>query len=135
MIQKSLLDSAEKKKGKMRIIKAQMGKSIKLPWFQKESWVSIPVTALGCSGTIGTLSTDALWIQPKSRTFGTDASSFLFRVNNEELKLGKEYHPRIIIKTDAGVLRQQLILKKAWPWLLLEAAALVVAIGCMVMIW
>jgi len=134
VIQKNLLESAEKKKGGIRIIKAQLGKPIKLPWLQKISWVSVPVTALGCSGATGTLSTDALWIQPKSRTFGTDAARFLFRVENKKLKFGKEYHPRIIIQTDAGVLRPQLILKKAWPWIILEAAALLVVIGFMVML-
>jgi serine/threonine protein kinase len=134
VIQKRLLESVEKKKGTIRIINAQMGKPIKLPWRQKVSWVSVPVTALGCSGATGTLSTNALWIQPKSRTFGTDAARLLFRVESRKLKFGKEYRPHVMIHTDAGVLRPQLIFKKSWPWIVLEAAALAAVIVVVVMI-
>jgi serine/threonine protein kinase len=134
-IQKKLLDFPEPKKGTTRIIHAQVGKPIKLPWSQKISWVSVPVTALGCSGTMGTLSSDVPWIQPKPGTFGTDAARFLFRVENTKLKLGKEYRPQIIVKTDAGILRPRLIFKKAWPWIILEAAAFATVAGFMVMTW
>jgi serine/threonine protein kinase len=123
-IQKKLLESAKKMKNGKRIIHAVMGKPIKLPWWQRVSWVSVPVMALGCSGTTGTLSADALWIQPRPRAFGTDAARLLFRVENKKLKLGKEYRPRIIVRTEAGVLRPQLVFKKGWPWLILEAAVL-----------
>jgi hypothetical protein len=132
-IQKKLLDFPEPKKGTTRIIHAQVGKPIKLPWSQKISWVSVPVSALGCSGTTGTLSSDAPWIQPKPGAFGIDATRLLFRVENKKLKLGREYRSRIIVKTDEGILRPQLVFKKTWPWIVLEAAALAVVIGFMVM--
>jgi hypothetical protein len=57
-IQKVMLDSAVKGKGAKKFIAAQTGKVIKLPWWKKTSLVSVPVMALGCSGTTGTLPHD-----------------------------------------------------------------------------
>jgi serine/threonine-protein kinase len=54
-IQKFLLKQPEQVKGKGKIIYARPGKLIKLPWSNKTSWVSVPVMALGLSGTTGTL--------------------------------------------------------------------------------
>jgi len=133
-IQKKLFESAEKTKGGKRIIHARLGKPIRLPWWQKTTWVSVPVPALGCSGTTGTLSTHDPWIQPKPRSFGTDAARLLFRVENSKLKLGREYRPQITIHTDAGILRPKLIFKKAWPWIIIEAAVLAAVIAVTVMI-
>jgi serine/threonine protein kinase len=133
-VQKKLLESVEKRKGRIRIIHARRGKPIKLPWLQKVSWVSVPMTALGCSGATGTLSSDAPWIQPKPGAFGTDATRLLFRVENRKLKLGREYRPQITIKTNAGILRPQLIFKKTWPWIIVEAAALAAVIVLMAMV-
>jgi serine/threonine protein kinase len=134
MIQRKLLKSGEKLKGRQRMIHARVGKTIKLPWLQKVVWVSLPVMALGCSGTIGTLSTNDHWIQPKPRSFGTDTLWLLFRIENRELKFGREYRPQIIIHTDAGVLRPQLIFKRAWPWVILEAAVLATIIALTVLV-
>jgi serine/threonine protein kinase len=133
-IQKKLLESAEKTRGGKRIIQARAGKPITLPWWQHTSWVSVPAMALGCSGTTGSLSSDDLWIRPKPKTFGTDAARLLFRVESRKLKLGREYRPQIIVKTDAGVLRPQLVFKKAWPWIILEAVALAAVIAVTVML-
>jgi len=133
-IQKKLLESAEKTRGGKRIIHARFGKPITLPWWQHTSWVSVPVMSLGCSGTTGTLSTNDLWIHPKPKTFGTDAARLLFRVESKNLKPGKEYRPHITVKTDAGTLRPQLIFKKAWPWIILEAVALAAMIAVVVML-
>ncbi|HUL00542.1 MAG TPA: serine/threonine-protein kinase [Nitrospirota bacterium] len=128
MIQETLLASGERLKGRQRIIRALAGKPIKLPWMQKTSWVSLPMMALGCGGTVGTLTTNDHWIQPKPRSFSADTLQLLFRVETRKLKFGKEYRPRIIIHTDAGILRPQLIFKKTWPWIILEAAVLATAI-------
>lgn len=132
-IQKKLLESAEKTRGGKRIIQARAGKPITLPWWQHTSWVSVPAMALGCSGTTGSLSSDDLWIRPKPKTFGTDAARLLFRVESRKLKLGREYRPQIIVKTDAGVLRPQLVFKKAWPWIIVEVVALAAVIAVTVM--
>ena len=132
-IQRVLLESAEKTKKGKKIIHGQMGKPIKLPWWPKVSWVSVPVMALGCSGTTGTLSTTDLWLQPKPRSFGTDAARLLFRVENRKLKAGREYRPRITVHTEAGVLRPQIIFQKRWPWVILEAAVLAAALALTVM--
>lgn len=133
-VQKTLLESAQKTKGGKRIIHARVGKPITLPWWQNTSWVSVPAMALGCSGTTGTLSTDDLWIKPKPTAFGTDDARLLFRVESGRLRPGREYRPRITVKTDAGILRPQLIFKKAWPWILFEAAMALAVIGAAVML-
>nr|MDA8424465.1 serine/threonine-protein kinase [Nitrospiraceae bacterium] len=72
-IQKVLLDLSAPVKRNAKIIYARPGKVIKLSWWRKAAWVSVPVTALGCSGTTGTLSTEDLWIRPKPASFGPDA--------------------------------------------------------------
>jgi serine/threonine protein kinase len=133
-IQKKLLTSAEKTRGGKRIIQARVGKPITLPWWQNTSWVSVPVMSLGCSGTTGSLSSDDRWIHPKPKTFGTDAARLLFRVESRNLKLGKEYRPHITVQTDAGTLRPQLVFRKAWPWIVLEAVALAAVIAGVVML-
>jgi serine/threonine protein kinase len=132
-IQKKLLESSEKTRGGKRIIRAQAGKPIRLPWWRNISWVSVPVTAVGCSGTTGSLATNELWLQPKPMTFGTDAARLLFRVEGRDLKFGRIYRPQITVKTDAGVLRPRLIFKKAWPWIIIEAAVIAAVIAVMVM--
>ncbi len=126
-IQKVVLDLSVPVKRKGDIIYAKPGKLIKLPWWKKTSWVSVPAMALGLSGTTGTLSTSDLWIAPRPASFGTDASWILFRVKNSLLQPGREYRPRITITTDSGVLRPQLVFKRQWPWMLIEAAAAALA--------
>jgi serine/threonine protein kinase len=132
-VQKAMLDSDVRVKGGRKIILAQPGKPIKLPWWKKTCWVSVPVTALGCSGTTGTLSTDDLWIQPRPRAFSPESARLLFRVESNKMKFGREYRPQITVRTDAGILRPQLIFKKAWPWIIFEAAAIAAVIGATVM--
>jgi serine/threonine protein kinase len=134
-VQKVMLDSAVRVKGGRKIILAQAGKPIKLPWWKKTCWVSVPVTALGCSGTTGTLSTDDLWIQPRPRAFSPESARLLFRVESNKMKFGREYRPQITVRTDAGILRPQLIFKKAWPWIIIEAAVIAAMIGVTVMMW
>jgi serine/threonine protein kinase len=133
-IQKIVLASSGKSKGGKRIIYAQPGKPIRLPWWERTSWVSVPVMTLGCSGTTGTLSTNDRWIQPKPRTFGTDAARLLFRVENRMLQFGYEYRPHITVKTTDGILQPQLLLKKPWPWIIVEAAAIGGLIAAVVML-
>ncbi len=127
-VQRVLLDTAAVPKGVGRIILAKAGKPIRLPAFRKFCWVSIPITALGCSGTTGRLSTDEHWIQPRPKIFGPDASSLLFRVESRKLKLGKEYRPEITIETDEGIMKPELLFKKSWLWIIIEAAVILASI-------
>jgi serine/threonine protein kinase len=132
-IQKVLLDLSAPVKRKGKIIYAKPGKVIRLPWWRKAAWVSVPVMALGCSGATGTLSTDDLWIRPKPTSFGPDAAWLLFRVQSRMLKPGKEYRPHITVKTDSGILRPRLLFRRSWPWIFFELViAVVVAIGVFV---
>jgi serine/threonine protein kinase len=133
-VQKALLDLSIPVNGKRRIIYAKPGKMIILPWWKKTSWVSVPVMALGCSGSTGTLSTAEHWIKPKPESFGTDAAQLLFRVESGMLKPGREYRPRIIVKTDDGVLHPQLLFKKRWPWIIFELAIAAAVIGFIAMV-
>jgi serine/threonine protein kinase len=133
-IQKIVLASAEQRNNGRRIIYARPGKPISLPWWEKTSWVSVPVMTLGCSGTTGTLSTNDLWIQPKPRTFGTDAARLLFRVESRMLRFGQEYRPHITVKTGDGTLQPQLLFKKQWPWVLVAAALIGGLIAVQVML-
>jgi hypothetical protein len=123
-IQKVLLKQPGRVKGRGKIIYARPGKLIRLPWWNKTSWVSVPVMALGLSGTTGTLSTDDRWIRPKPVTFGPDVSRLLFRVESGMLRPGREYRTHILVKTDAGIVRPRLVLRRSWPWMLIEAAVL-----------
>jgi serine/threonine protein kinase len=132
-VQKVMLDVGMQGKGGSKMIFARAGKVIKLPWWKKTSWVSIPVMALGCSGTTGTLSSEDRWIKPKAGTFGPEAARLVFRVETRKLRFGREYRPEITIQTDAGILRPQLIFKKTWPWIVLEAAVAAALIGVAVM--
>jgi serine/threonine protein kinase len=132
-IQQVLLDLSMPVKGKRKIIYARPGKMIKLSWWEKTSWVSVPVMALGCSGSTGTLLTDDLWIKPKPKSFGPDAARLLFRIDGRKLKLGHEYRPRITVKTDEGTLRPQLLFKKEWPWIFVEAAVVAGVIAMVAM--
>jgi hypothetical protein len=50
------------------------------------------------------------------------------------LRPGREYQTHIIVKTDAGIVRPCLVLRRSWPWMLIEAAALAGAIAVMVMV-
>jgi serine/threonine protein kinase len=127
-VQRVLLDTAAVPKGVGRIIHAKAGKTIRLPAFKKFCWVSVPITALGCSGTTGRLSTDELWIQPRPKIFGPDASSLLFRVESRKLKLGREYRPEITVETDEGIMKPELLFKKSWFWIIIEAAVILAAI-------
>ncbi len=131
-IQKVMLDLSILAKGAKRIIHARAGKPIVLPWWRKISWVSVPAMALGCSSTTGTLATDDLWIQPKPKAFGPDAAQLLFRVQNSMLKLGRVYQPHITVRTDAGILRPQLTFKRAWPWIVVEAAVIAAVVTAVV---
>jgi serine/threonine protein kinase len=132
-IQSVLLNIEKLPSGIDRVIHAETGKPITLPWWKKTSWVSVPVMALGCSGFTGTLSTDDLWIQPKQGVFGPASSRLLFRVKTDQLKLGKEYRPRITVRTDSGILRPQLLFRKPWPWILIGTAFLSAMIAGIVM--
>jgi serine/threonine-protein kinase len=133
-IQKILLKQPEQVKGKEKIIYARPGKLIKLPWWNKTSWVSVPVMALGLSGTTGTLSSDDRWIKPKPVFFGPEISRLLFRVESRMLRPGREYRTHIIVRTDSGIVRPHLVLRRSWPWMLIEAAVLAGAIVVMVMV-
>jgi hypothetical protein len=95
--------------------------------------VSVPVTALGCSGTTGTLATDELWIQPRPKEFSPDSARLLFRVDGSKLSAGREYRPQITVRTVDGVLRPRLVFKKSWPWIIFEAVAVLAMIGFAVM--
>jgi len=133
-IQKILLRQPERGKEKRRIIYARPGKVITIPWWNNTSWVSVPVMSLGLSGTTGTLSTDDRWIKAKPLSFGPDANRLLFRVEGNMLRPGQEYGTNITVRTDAGIVRPRLVLKRSWPWMLIEAAMLAGAIMVMVML-
>jgi serine/threonine protein kinase len=133
-IQKVLLKQPGRVKGRGKIIYARPGKLIRLPWRNKTSWVSVPVMALGLSGTTGTLSTDDRWIRPKPVSFGPDVSRLLFRVESGMLRPGREYRTHILVKTDAGVVRPRLVLRRSWPWMLIEAAVLAAAVAVLVIV-
>ncbi len=131
----SVLKSIEAKpRGAERVIHAETGKPITLPWWRTTSWVSVPVMALGCSGTTGTLSSTDRWLQPRPRAFSPGSSQLLFRVDNSRLRMGKEYRPRITVRTDAGILRPQLSFKRPWPWLLIDAVLVAAAIAGVLML-
>jgi serine/threonine protein kinase len=132
-VQNVLLDLSAQVKGKKKIIYAKPGKMIKLSWWKKTSWVSVPVMALGCSGATGMLSAEDRWIKPKPVSFGPDAIRLLFRVESGMLKVGKEYRPHITVNTDAGILRPQLAFKKKWPWIIIETAVLIGVIAFLVL--
>ncbi len=115
------------------VIHAEAGRPITLPWWRKTSWVSVPKMALGCSGTTGTLSSDDRWLHPRPRAFDHGSSQLLFRVDNGKLRMGREYRPHIIIRTDAGVLRPQLAFKLPVPWMLIDAGLIGAALAGMMM--
>ena len=121
-------------RGVDNVIHAKPGKPITLPWWKKTSWVSVPVMALGCSGTTGTLSSDDRWLHPRPKAFSHGSSQLLFRVDGAKLRMGREYHPRITVCTDAGILRPQLSFKRPWPWMLIEAAIIAAALAGLFMI-
>jgi serine/threonine protein kinase len=133
-VQRALFDTAVVPQGIGRVIRAKAGKLIRLPAFGKFCWVSVPITALGCSGTTGSLSTDELWIQPRPKMFGPDASSLLFRVESRKLKLWKEYRPEVTVETDEGIMKPELLFKKSWPWIIIEAAVIVALLVAAVII-
>jgi serine/threonine protein kinase len=133
-IQSVLVNIEMLPKGVSRVIRAEAGKTITLPWWKKTSWVSVPVMALGCSGTTGTLSTDDRWLHPKPKVYSPGSSQLLFRVDGAKLRIGREYHPNITIRTDAGILRPQLSFRRSWPWMLIEAALLAGAIAGILML-
>ncbi|HYA88930.1 MAG TPA: serine/threonine-protein kinase, partial [Nitrospirota bacterium] len=132
-VQNVLLDLSAQVKGKRKVIYAKPGQMIKLPWWKKTSWVSVPVMSLGCSGSTGLLSADDRWLKPKPVSFGPDAIRLLFRVESGMLKAGREYRPHITVNTAAGILRPQLTFKKQWPWIIIEAAVLIGLIAFLVM--
>ena len=132
-VQKVLLGSIERVKGGKKVVIARPGKVIRLPWWNRISWVSVPVTALGCSGTTGTLTTDDLWIQPRPKEFNPDSARLLFRVDGSKLSPGREYQPQITVRTGDGVLRPRLVFKRSWPWIIFEAAVVLAVIGLAVM--
>jgi len=57
----------------------------------------------------------------------------LFRVESRKLKLGRVYRPQITVKTEEGTLKPQLLFKKQWPWLFVEAAVLAGVIAVVAM--
>jgi serine/threonine protein kinase len=132
-IQSVLLNLETLPKGVYSVIHAKAGKPITLPWWRKTSWVSMPVMALGCNGTTGTLSSHDRWLHPKPRAFSHGSSQLLFRVDAAKLRMGREYRPTLTVHTDAGILRPQLSFKRPWPWLLIDAGLIVAAIAGMLM--
>jgi len=132
-IQSVLLNIETLPKGVASVIHAVAGKPITLPWWKKTSWVSVPVIALGCNGTTGTLSSVDRWLHPKPRAFSHGSSQLLFRIDGAKLRMGREYRPTITVRTDAGILRRQLSFKRPWPWLLIEAAVIAAVIAGVLM--
>jgi serine/threonine-protein kinase len=128
-IQSVLLNLETLPKGVDSVIHAVAGKPITLPWWKKTSWVSVPVMALGCNGTTGTLSSADRWLHPRPKAFSHAATQLLFRIDGTKLRMGREYHPRITVRTDAGILRPQLAFKRPWPWLLIDAGLIATAIA------
>jgi serine/threonine-protein kinase len=133
-VQSALRKIEQYPKGVDKVIHAEAGKSIRLPWWRKTSWVSVPVMALGCSGTTGTLSSDDRWLHPRPKAFTPGSSQLLFRVEGAKLRMGREYRPRITVRTDAGILRPQLSFKRPWPWLLIEAAVIAAVLAGVMML-
>ncbi len=132
-IQSVLMNIETLPQGAQKVIHAEPGKPITLPWRKTTSWVSVPVMALGCSNTTGTLSSGDRWLHPKPRAFSAGSSQLLFRVDGSKLRMGREYHPRIIVRTDAGILRPDLSFKRPWPWMLIDAALIAAAIAGVLM--
>jgi serine/threonine protein kinase len=128
-IQNVLLNIETLPKGVDRVIHAVAGKPITLPWWKKTSWVSVPVMALGCNGTTGTLSSADRWLHPRPKAFSHTATQLLFRIDGTKLRMGRQYHPRITVRTDAGILQPQLAFKRPWPWLLIDAGLIAAAIA------
>ncbi len=128
-IQSVLLNIETLPRGVNSVIHAELGKPITLPWWKKTSWVSVPVIALGCNGTTGTLSSDDRWLHPKPMAFNHGSSQLLFRIDGSKLRMGREYRSRITVHTDAGILRPQLSFKRPWPWLLIDAGLIAAAIA------
>lgn len=128
-IQKTLLALTAPVRGVKKVIYARPGKPIRLPWWRKTSWVSVPAMTLGLSGATGTLTTDDLWIRPKLGDFGPSSARLLFRVETGMLKPGHEYRPHITIRTDAGTIRPQLLFRKPWPWPIIGAAVIAAALA------
>lgn len=133
-IQSVLLNIETLPRGVNSVIHAELGKPITLPWWKKTSWVSVPVIALGCNGTTGTLSSDDRWLHPKPVAFNHGSSQLLFRIDGAKLRMGREYHSRITVHTDAGILRPQLSFKRPWPWLLIDAGLIAAAIAGMLLL-
>jgi len=132
-IQSVLMNIESLPKGVDSVIHAEAGKTITLPWWRRTSWVSVPVMALGCSGTTGTLSSGDRWLHPRLKAFSPGSSQLLFRVDGTKLRMGREYRPRITVRTDAGILRPQLSFRRPWPWLLIDAGLIAAAIAGMLM--
>ncbi len=132
-IQSVLLNIETLPKGVDSVIHAVAGKPINLPWWKKTSWVSMPVMALGCNGTTGTLSSHDRWLHPRPRTFSHGSSQLLFRIDAAKLRMGREYRPTITVHTDSGILRPQLSFKRPWPWLLIDATLIAAAIAGVLM--
>lgn len=132
-IQSVLMNLEMLPKGVDSVIHAVAGKPITLPWWRKTSWVSMPVMALGCNGTTGTLSSHDRWLHPKHRAFSHGSSQLLFRVDAAKLRMGREYRPTITVHTDAGILRPQLSFKRPWPWLLIDSMLIAAAIAGVLM--
>lgn len=132
-IQSVLMNIETLPKGVDTVIHAEVGKPITLPWWKGTSWVSVPVIALGCSGTTGTLSASDRWLHPKPKEFSPGSSQLLFRVDGAKLKMGREYRPKITVRTDAGILRPELSFKRPWPWMLIEAGLIAAALAGMLM--
>jgi len=132
-VQSVLMNIESLPKGVNSVIHAQAGKPITIPWWKRTSWVRVPVVALGCNGTTGTLSSSDRWLHPKPGAFNPGASQLLFRVDGSKLRMGREYRPRITVHTDAGILRPQLLIKRPWPWMLIDAGLIAAAVAGILM--
>ena len=133
-IQKVMFNSAMKVKGGKNIILARPGKVIRLPWWKKNIMGQ-------CSGNCFRLQRyDGHTVHERSLDTAeapgihSGISRLLFKVEPRKLKFGKEYRPHITVQTDAGILRPQLVFMKAWPWIVLEAAAILAALCCAVVL-
>jgi hypothetical protein len=54
--------------------------------------------------------------------------------SNSDARAGREYRTHITVKSDAGIVRPLLVLRRSWPWMLIEAAVAAAVIAVLVML-
>lgn len=129
-VQRLLFDMGDGRKKMRGVIHAGAEKDVRLPFWKKTCWVSLPAMSLGCSGQTGVLSIDELWIQPRPRTFGPDTTQLMFRIENAMLRPGRRYTPNITIKTRDGLIRPKIVFRRDLPWFLIFNIA---AVGLLIL--